>query len=441
MATSYTQFKVELYEEHIEEASFLFDQKLTYLFDTEIAWIDLEYEESRLEAHIDALIIGEDLALKTLIAVLEDGEPGVIYTAATLFCFRNDLQGFFSIFPKVDLASADVIQALTLALLEHCPEDWIAPLLKYNFANQADLLPIFLPFFAHKRVMVPNGWCEIALQQPIENKIPIIHACGLLKSSNTRNSIAQSIVDHENQSEQYAAITSLLLQGYPQAIDYTLHHIPFNELPWSAIALGCKEPQAQQLAAIRADQWTPEAIKALGLLGQSEFAPILIGLLSNEELAPSVARSLYILTGQYLTQEVFVEERWDEDQLFEEELEEFKQGKVPTTADGQPFGENIEQLSTDQALWAKWWQENQNQFQAGLRYRLGRPLTPSLLVTTLIQPHADFALREHSYFELVIRYQCPIPFSPMLSVIKQKQQIQKIYEWAESIAIQPGHYH
>ena len=64
MTQTILDFETELYQEHLEEASFLYEQRLTLFDDPEITWLDIEDFEERFEAHIDALVVGEELALK-----------------------------------------------------------------------------------------------------------------------------------------------------------------------------------------------------------------------------------------------------------------------------------------------------------------------------------------------------------------------------------------
>ena len=58
MATSPRAFLIELYEEYLEEASFLYQQRQEYLASAELGWLDIAEIESRLEAHLDGLVIG-----------------------------------------------------------------------------------------------------------------------------------------------------------------------------------------------------------------------------------------------------------------------------------------------------------------------------------------------------------------------------------------------
>src|SRR5262245_37604966 len=64
MATTIRDFYIRLYQEYLEEASFLYEQRLTLFDDPEITWKDIHDFEERFEAHIDGLVVGEELALE-----------------------------------------------------------------------------------------------------------------------------------------------------------------------------------------------------------------------------------------------------------------------------------------------------------------------------------------------------------------------------------------
>ncbi|MBW2742277.1 MAG: hypothetical protein JRE64_26360, partial [Deltaproteobacteria bacterium] len=63
MTQTLLDFETKLYQEHLEEASFLYEQRLTLFDDPEITWLDIADFEERFEAHIDALVVGEEPAL------------------------------------------------------------------------------------------------------------------------------------------------------------------------------------------------------------------------------------------------------------------------------------------------------------------------------------------------------------------------------------------
>lgn len=440
MPTSYKQFLIELYQEHIEEASFLYEQKIAYSHDPTISWRDITHEEDRMLAHIDALIIGQDLAKKTAEEMLEEGDPGVIYTYTLLCCYLNDLQSVFSMWKSIDLNDVQVINAIGHGLIQACPQGWMEPLLKYNFEKHFDLLPIYLPLFAYHKTPIPERWKQLVLENKLEDKTNLIEALGGVDSSQLRNQIAPFIIEG-NPSERSAAITTLYLQGYQQVQDYTEHHVEFKQRPWVALTSGCNAQLITNLAEVRSDQLSPELVTAIGQLGNTSHIPFLINMLDNDEIAIPAAEALFTITGQRWTDTVFVEEEWTEDLLFEEELEDFKKGIVPKNSEGKPFGEEIEQISTNKEAWLEWWKGNQNQLEANQRMRFGHPMTPQILVASMAHPQADFNLRRSSYHELVIRYRCPISFSPYLWVAKQVQQLQQMHQWANSQNVTPGQFY
>ena len=58
MGTSLDGFKVDIYREHLEEASALYDLRHALLAEPDREWRSLHDFEERLEAHLDALVIG-----------------------------------------------------------------------------------------------------------------------------------------------------------------------------------------------------------------------------------------------------------------------------------------------------------------------------------------------------------------------------------------------
>src|SRR5882672_6589088 len=86
-------FATGLYEEHLAEASFLYEQRRTLLEDREITWKDIGDFENRFEAHIDALMVGEDLALEVCRQQARKGDFGELHAAMRVCCRqrRSDL--------------------------------------------------------------------------------------------------------------------------------------------------------------------------------------------------------------------------------------------------------------------------------------------------------------------------------------------------------------
>ena len=75
MDTSTRAFQIDLYLEHLEEAAFLYEQRKVLRKNAEFSWRAIADFEERLEAHIDALVVGAGLALEICRKRAVEGEP------------------------------------------------------------------------------------------------------------------------------------------------------------------------------------------------------------------------------------------------------------------------------------------------------------------------------------------------------------------------------
>src|SRR5260370_11742740 len=90
----------------------------------------------------------------------------------------------------------------------------------------------------------------------------------------------------------------------------------------------------------------------------------------------------------------------DEDELFESEREQLKQGKKPDRGDGRPFGSTVTRLSQNPDDWNRWWQANAARFTPGVRYRNGGLFSPSRLIEMLTHESTSHQLRHYCSEEL-----------------------------------------
>ena len=148
-------------------------------------------------------------------------------------------------------------------------------------------------------------------------------------------------------------------------------------------------------------------------------------------LAEAAATGLYLLTGAELVEEAFIPEEIDEDELFEDELEAYRQGELPTRPDGEPYGTTIERLSQDPDTWTAWWNEHRGEFQRGWRYRLGGGCTPMSLIRTIQAERLLRTVRQWAYEELVIRYRMDVPFETDMWVADQKRALSRLQQQVE----------
>ena len=184
-----------------------------------------------------------------------------------------------------------------------------------------------------------------------------------------------------------------------------------------------------------------DCLISLGLLGNLNAVKAIYSFLENKDLARAAAIGLYLITGAELIEEVYVPEEIDEDELFEEELETYRnEGNVPTRPDGQPFGETIRRLSQNPEEWQTWLNNNKSRFNPELRYRLGAPYSPTTLLDTLLSEISPYCARLSTIEEFKIRYGADFHIEADMPVVKQERILQQIAQWvqANDTRFQPG---
>jgi hypothetical protein len=228
-----------------------------------------------------------------------------------------------------------------------------------------------------------------------------------------------------------AALISLLHLGDYRALESCYLLVQTKSWPYIAFGLGGSRSASNILRdAISYGRADPDCLLALGLLGDLTALKPMHTCLTEPNLAESAALALNLITGADLYEEVFIAEQIDEDELFEHELKAYREeNKVPTRADGKPFGTTVVRLSQDPELWKNWFSENASRFQPEKRYRNGKLYSPVCLLENLISEKTPYRLRELAYEELVIRYNADFPFEADMPVQCQLAAINKLSAW------------
>jgi hypothetical protein len=143
-----------------------------------------------------------------------------------------------------------------------------------------------------------------------------------------------------------------------------------------------------------------------------------------------------------LQESVFVPDEIDEDLLFPEELEKFKNGE-PLYPPGEEPGRTITRLSQNFEQWQNWWQVNQGQFDPDTRYRPGKPFSPAILLEIMESGDYPNYLRQLASDELVVGYSIDIPFEAHMPVKDQKKAFNSLKDCIERYAyrFKPGHWY
>lgn len=422
-------FHCSLYEEYIEEASFLYEQRLSLFDDPEITWLDVEDFEDRFELHIDGLVIGEDLALGVCKQQVSEGDFGELHAVVRVFCRQNRKDLVLEVLEELDPEDTESAQAISDALNHELPDSWQNKFIQMLLGGDQKLIPIIGKVTGYRRLAAGKELFQTLQKNNLASLPAIIWALGRLRAKDVRTVLLRDFLQHEDESICSTAALALLRMGEQQSINYCLNSVQTQNWPLIPLGLGGSRSVVSVLIDMASEEEiTVDCLIALGLLGGISAIDILLSKLSNDDLVESVAMALNLITGAEIYEEAFIPEEVDEDELFEEELEDFKKGKVPTRLDGERFGTTITRLSQKPEDWQKWWKENKKRFTPNIRYRNGKPYSPACLLENLESENSPCKIRQLAYEELVIRYGIDFPFETDMFVVDQKKAIAKYTE-------------
>jgi uncharacterized protein (TIGR02270 family) len=432
MTQAMVDFATGIYQEHIEEASFLYEQRLTLFDDPEITWQDIEDFEERFEPHIDGLVVGEDLALEVCKQQASEGDFGELHAAIRVFCRQNQKELVLQILQELDPEDAEKMQAVSDALKHELPGEWHEEFVQMLSEGDQKPIPILANVFGFRRLKAGTELLKTLETSPIDSLPKVIWALGQLGEQAARRPLLKYLV-YEDESVRSATALTLLRLGEEQTINQCMQHAPSQSRPYIPLGLGGNRSAVNVLLEkAKAGNAEGDCLIALGLLGDIPAISTLVANLARQELARTAAAALNLITGAELYEEAFIPEEIDEDELFEEELEKFKQGQVPARPDGQPLGTTITRLSQKPEDWQKWWAENKSRFDPGIRYRNGKPYSPACLLENLESEKSPRQVRQLAYEELVIRYGIDFPFETDMFVAQQKRAIAQYADWIKT---------
>jgi uncharacterized protein (TIGR02270 family) len=429
VATSIREFNIELYKEHLEEASFLYEQRRTYLHDPEVNWPDLQDWEVLFEAHIDALVVGGDLALTVCRQQAEAGDGGELHAALSVMCRQKEKDGAFALLSALDRGNEDAGRAAADALAREAPTDWKDALVR---ALQLDQVSpsVLAHVIGYRRFPF-----EEVLTGKLAEKLPVgraelAWALGRV-GSNTSVPLLWSLVSDDDVRVCEAAAVALIRLGDERLLQWLPEGVARH--PWvrRIAAIGgqsrCVRPLLDVLET--APEPDADAILALGLLGDLTAVGALVSLLGNDDLAEPAAVALNTITGARLYAEMFVAAEVDPDELFDDEREAYERDGEAPSRQGRPFGNWERRPVRDQSVWRSWLEENKHRFDRSVRWRMGQPYGPAALFDCLNASTTPYDVRRATYEELVVRYRLDVPFEADLPVAQQRQFLGRIQEW------------
>ena len=429
MTTAAEQFQIELYEEHLDEASFLYEQRRTLIHDPEVNWLDLKDFEDRHEAHIQGLLVGGASALEACLRQALDGDAGELHTVVTLVCRQNRFDLLEQIAENIDNEDVDKILAVNDALFIECPPGALSTIIELARSKNEVLATIAARLIGWRRYS--SGLTFLDEQQALGNMSwNNIWSYGRLGSAGAISWLRKAFFSRDDPDLSTPALALLRLKD--QSVIQRLAELAASEA-WALVPLGLGGSRDEARALIGAARTSSlpgkDGLLALGLLGDIAAVDVLLDSLQVEDAAPTAAQALNLITGAERYEDVFVPDELDEDELFEDEIEKARAGETLTKADGTPYGVEIHRLSQNPEAWRTWWRENQTRFQDATRYRNGKPYGPGCLIENLKTETCPNRIRDLAHHELLIRYGADIPFELEMRIAEQQKAIAHYEAW------------
>jgi uncharacterized protein (TIGR02270 family) len=442
--TATRSFNVELYREHLEEASFLYEQRLSLYDDPELSWLDIGKFEERMEAHLDALVLGQGLAVEICRYRAEEGEVGELYAAVCVFCrvSRRDL--LEAVLKGLDPDDEARSQAVSDAMKDEMPTELAQALASGPAGGDDKVIPMLVNCLGYRRFATDGVLDTLINRLSGKASARLVWGLGRIAVNGVATQLA-GCFDDEDAAIRTNAVIALLRAGDIRALaacrERTLRRDPAMYLP---LAVSGARSDAMLLRDAVLTKTTPAALLALGVFGDLGALQPLVDKLNDIALAAAAATALQLITGADLQEEAFIPEVVSEDELFEEELQVYrKTGEGPKRSDGLAFGLNVKRQSQNPGDWRKWLREHESHFDPTLRYRLGKPFSLTTLVDTLASPSSGRQVRSLAYEELVIRYCIDVPFETEMRVSEQSRQINEITALcrAHETSFRPGQWY
>ena len=435
MATSSRALRVGLYQEHLEEAAFLYEQRQALLRDPQISWLEIGSFEDRLEAHVDGLVVGEDLALEVCRTRAKEGEPGEFFPIVSVFCRqrRGDLMS--ELLAEVDFKDPAKIRPVEDGLKHELPQDWSSFCEKALSQHPNGLTRILANVVGYRRLAFGQQLGEVLTRSGPGELSAVAWALGRLGAASARDGLP-GYLRHDNIAIKSAALLALLRLGVREPLPECETIARSETWPLIALGLGGSQSASDVLREVaRSAHATPDCLLALALLGDTSALQILYDSLAKPELAEAAAVGLELIAGAQLSEEVFVPEQVVEDELFEKELKAWKeQGQAPKRPNGTPFGTTVKKPVVAKNKWKAWFARHSKDFDSSSRYRNGKRYSPRTLLEQLLDSTSTFRLRQLAAEELAIRYGCPVPFEADMPVAWQLRALRDIATWVESNA-------
>lgn len=290
-------FVRDLYVEHLEEASFFYNQRNYLLEHIEFEANDIAWNEQRCDRHLDALVAGGDLTLMMCKERAASGEAGELYAAMRVFCRANRPDVVKDALDELDVTDAELIAAARDGLKHDLPRSWNMQVSQWLDEADEPRGAILAVACAHRDLGVGPA-LVLNASGSLNNPVPFLWALGRLREPTAMLLFRRHLQDGDLETKQAAAIGALRCGD--QQVRGLLRQASARGEAWAPVPLSLVgEPSDFATLERLANAIGPDAqvALALGLLGQIAAVDILLEWLEMDSVAEAAAIALHLMTG------------------------------------------------------------------------------------------------------------------------------------------------
>ena len=365
----------DIYEEHLDEAAFLWTQWERSLSASNYCIAEVaEGPEARLRAHLDALVIGDvAVAERLLLPALAADDRGRVAASAWALWEAEDADHFETLWNQLTMVSTAPQRSAIFRALELSPRtDASASRLMGKFRGAppelaAGLIDAVAARGAAALSRLPL--CELDVVGFPDTQAALLRAIQSLQDPSFTDRIESGLTS-EHADAREAALEAGTLFKVASTRDCCRRSMTRGEsdspLAMALLSLaGDGSDHTHLIDSMKDPRLAHAAIWALGFSGRADVAQRLLELLDDAALAPLAAESFATITGMVLTGALLQTTQPAEADLGEAEPPLDDDAPVPRL-------EAADDLAVPSPVAVRgWWQRHRSRFDSNQRYWFG----------------------------------------------------------------------
>lgn len=364
-----TNAYLDVYEQYVEEASFLWELRSGAVKQPHYHPSDIKVLEQRIQAHLDGLLTAPEIAWRICKEALEDMGPGEVFTASVVAFRRRDRSEIREVI-ETALLSHDAVKGLISAMA------WLPSQISRPWTDR---------FLQSKNVdhnYLAVAVCSLRREDPGDHltrflrrhdalnhgslRARCLRIIGELKRHDLIPALNQGLAC-DNEDVAFWANWSAILLGNKAVVknmeSYFVsdspHHDRALDIAFRALSMEHARGWISRLASDSRN--LRSVIKAIGVLGDPHFAGWLIHQMENPLHARLAGESFTMITGI--------------------DLEQHELNQAP--ADQEDYDAIVMEDENlpwpDAARIRDYWNSVSDKYTPGTRYLLGKPVEPEFL--------------------------------------------------------------